>query len=848
MSTPPADNGSYQFLTNDFGDHYLHEVNRDAFNHIGSDAVFRRQYGEKLWREDSLNVIAGTDSGLLVRYVLKHGLPDGSRFLFVELPELLPLVRQQLADLEPDRRLAIITSEELKDQVEPFNFQDYAYLGNIETVQSLGVLDAYLPDYRTLYWDTKKEVDAFVWQVNFQTGSQVFVQRQIENLAENRIPAADLKDKFKGYTAVLLGGGPSLDEVLPWVKENRDKLVILAVSRVCRRLLDMDIQPHIVVSIDPHPVSFDVSKELLRFQRGTVLVNSYHVTPLLLGQWHGGNAYIAQRFPWQTKLNVSNLSNQGPTVTNTTLHIAVELGCERVILAGVDLCYDRCGNTHAAGSNERNAGPLLGNVGIQVETNGGWMADTRHSFSMAVDIMGGQAAQALERGCALINPAEGAARIPNVQFQPLDQIPLSAPPEKADQRLHSLIPDADADAEQRLTHYRQIQKELSRVNGRLRTMRRLTEDALHCNDGLFGRNGIKKDFKYKKKMDKIEKRLDREFKDLAPLVKSYGTRAFIRLVRPDREKEWTDDDIENWGRGYYQAYQASVDHLLESVEAAQNRTRSRIEDEKPKPDFDRLNKQWENDQQPGRALLWKERHPDAYADLPDATRQRLQTLIQRFTDILDAKDTAQAEWCRQEYNLGPVRSKALILFQNEETDELAHLISELEKQTGEEAEELTHLGKGYLLELRDDEAAAIDQYTELVNRALEKVNAQAEDQRYSNPRLEDALRRMSAITLQHQDSQNALLVLDILSALSPIYEPQYAEMLRISGDVDQALDIYTDYLKKAPNDLGVMLRMGRLYRDTGALEPARWAFNYVLEKDPQNQAAKTLLEETGAAS
>lgn len=84
--------------------------------------------------------------------------------------------------------------------------------------------------------------------------------------------------------------------------------------------------------------------------------------------------------------------------------------------------------------------------------------------------------------------------------------------------------------------------------------------------------------------------------------------------------------------------------------------------------------------------------------------------------------------------------------------------------------------------------------------------------------------------------------------MSPAYEPQFAELLRLSGNTDAAITVYSDYLSKAPGDHVAMLRLGKLYRTIGAVDAARTAFTYILEHDPENKAAQTLLEEIDTAA
>jgi hypothetical protein len=826
---------SNNFITTPFGEEVLYEVNRDAFDRVGSDALFRQRFGNLLKREDTLHVIVGTDSGLLPRWLVERGLPTGSRFLFIELPVLADTIAGRLDGLLPDQ-VAIARPDQLQEYAETFQFQDYAYIEQLEFVESFGAMDANLAEYRDVAYAIEQEVVNFKRTIQLQLGNHVFLRRQIENLADNLVPTQPLRDCFKGRDAVLLGGGPSLDDMLAWINDHRDQLLLIAVSRIARQLLAKGITVDVVVSVDPHPVSYDVSKEMLRLNRDTLFLNAFHVTPLILGQWHGDAVYAGPKYPWKSKLDTDNMENVGPTVTNTALNFALFAGCARVILAGVDLCYDRAGITHASGSIEQQAGPLLDNTGVQLETNGGWLADTNPPFAQAARTLEIQARTAAQRDCAIINPAPGAAKIPGIDHVPLADIDTTADERSAREAIQRSLPQQDA-AFRRKT-LAETARELARVNGRLRSMRKLAEEALEFNVKLFGRHGGKADFKFKKRMDKVERRLDRDYKDLMPLVKNFGAKSFLRLSRPNNEREWSDDEIEQWGRRYYEIYAETVTTLLELIEAAQDRIKSRLDELSDSPDFDSLFHRWEQDSNFGRALLWEERHAMAHAELEPAISQRLDDFKQRFEDSLQDQDTPLARRCREERSLKPVRGKLLQLFQHGNTEELQRHADILGQDASDEAVELHALAIGYLRELQEDGAGALDAY----NRILELAADSLEDigKRAHNPRLEDALRRMSFITLHEGDGDSALQVLDVLSALSPVYEPQYAELLRLTGRVDDAIGVYTDYLQRAPNDLGTMLKLGKLFQDSGALESAQLAYDYILNKDPDNNTARQL--------
>lgn len=831
MSTAPLelDVTTAPFVSNAFGERYLHTVNRTAFAAIGSQAVFRQHFGDRLGDEDTLNIVIGCDSGLLPEYLQHRGLPEGSRFLFIELPQVLPRVRERLADLEPNPRIRIVAPEAWHRHAMDFSLDSYAYINRLRVLNSVGAADAFLIDYRLLYRQVKADLDTWIWSLRSTLQSSHFIDRQLRNAPQAQIPAIRLKNSFTDCTAVLLGGGPSLDDILPWLKEHRHEVVVFAVSRVCRRLLEEGVEPDVVCTIDPTSLSFDVSKDMLKLGEDVLLISAYHANPPLVSQWAGRHAFLGDRLPWPSALNEPNFPVVGPTVTNTALALAVEMGFSRIILGGVDLCFSAAGYSHAAGSNERIAGPVLGHMGPQVEINcGGDKAETTDALQQAVNDIAEQAYAAQLRGCRIINPAPYAARIAHVSHQPLDTVPLTALATPPKDTLGRIVPMPDRQARQR--HYRDLDKELSATEHRVRKIGELAKDALRCNDGLFGRNGSTADFKYKLKMDQIEKRLEKDFRGLSELVKRYGINAFLRVIRPDRDKEWTDAEIEATGRIYYEAYLNGATQFLETLRDARELLATRLAEESAVPDCVRLAADWRRRDEPGRAPLWKQRRADCAAALsPEAAAALAQTET-AFHDMLDLTDTAHMARCKTEAALTNVSSKAGWLFQHKDLAGLKRLLAGLLERSDAEDRSPLGLTQGYVAELegRPDQALASYQTIQ------------------EGPALEDALRRITALSLAGNDYASAMLGLECLGYLSVGYLPQYAELLRLSGEAQHAAEVYARYLEQVPDDVAAMLKLGQLYIEQGVEDGARWAFERVLQRFPDNQAAQILLKSLAA--
>lgn len=816
------------FLANIFGDRYLYPINREAFNKVGSEILYRQRYSHSFALEKTLHIIIGLDSGLLLNHVRAQTPPTGSHFLFVELPEVLERLQSEGLLDNLDDHISCIPGPEFLDTLKTLEFREYFYLDQVQLWQSMGAVDAHMPAYLELYWTAREQLEYLAWNISSSLGNQVFIERQLENLAENRDSVQCLKGLFRGKTAVLLAGGPSLDEALPWVKAHRSKLVVLAVSRIARRLQEVEIVPDLVFSIDPHPVSFDVSKEMLLFGEKTLFVNLYHVVTPLLSNWQGRSVFLGPRFPWDTVLNDSAGYSSGPTVTNVALTAAVDMGFSQIVFAGVDLCFSRSGHSHALGSNEAKAGPQFGKQDSRVETNGGWQAYTMNSMAQAIPLLGSQAEAALKHNCQFINPAAAAAKIPHVLHQSLAKVelqPLQQPPWQA---IVQVLPDDSGQA--RCDHYQHMLNELTRARTKLQQITKLCTLALKYNDGLFGRGGMTQNFKYKTKLDRIEKTLNRDYKDFVPLIKKFGLREFIKLSTPTASETWSDEEIENMGRQYYQTYCDSVACLLKLVDSARQRLEGRLQEEKDPADLDSLLNFWQQQQEPGRAELWRLRHAEQVVDSPASTQQQLEQMVESFHAMIADRDTAHMSNRKADADPQIARKRALVLFRKQDLDAMQDLLAGLASMDQGAAKLIQQLVAGYVAELNNDSEQALNHYQEIVAERLGSCT-------------EEALRRILSISLGHSDSDNALLALDCLAGLSPVYIPQYADLLKIVGEPGQALERYADYLEKIPDDPLVLMKVGKLYRELGMGEEALTIFRYLLEKDPQSRTYQKLIAE-----
>jgi len=825
------------FISNRFGDRYLYSVNRNSFNLAGSNAVYQARWKDELFADATLYVIAGTDSGLLLDYIIKRGIPDGSRYVFVEIPEIIALIDHTIPEaLKTNHKINLCTVKELERVASECRISEYAYLDAVIIQKSLAVVDGFIMAYCQLWRELEGQLRLRLWRYRVEFGSCVFITRHIQNIAENRHSAAYLKNTFNNKTAVLLAGGPSLDECIPWVKQNRKHLMVAAVSRISRRLQQVDIEPDLLVTVDPHPVSFDVSKHMLMFEK-PVLVNAYHATPLLMGQWRGRSLYLDTRYPWPTRdKKEKTINGMGPTVSNSAINLLMEMGFSQLILAGVDLCFSPEGFSHAEGSDERKVGAMVAYGNHTIKTNSGNIAESDNGLFTAITSIESQAEIALKKGCQLINPSPNAAAIRHVQYCPLSDIKFEPLKQPALDIILQALPQEDSTT--RLESCHQAAAELERISFQLEKLKQLSRKALIYNDGLFGRNGMKGNFKYKLKMDRIEKRILKEITDTANLSKIFGMIEFVKLFRPDDSQEWSDDDIERTGQAFYNAYINGADKVLSIIKEQQQRLKSRIDEEQNPLEFEQLFEQWKNDNQPGRAVVWRLKHSDKFSALSPELKNKFTRLEASLNTEIARTDHGYMAEINQFAALRGVNGKALEQYQNRDSVGLRRLISGLKSREETEAQELTKLAQGYLAEVEQHNDDALKHYTQII------INPHNTDNAY----LENALMRASILLLSSNQFELSIQYLKRLSSLSISYMPFYADMLRITNNMDAALDAYTLYITKVPDDLIVMMKLAQLYQKLGINESARWLFNHIVTNDPNNEVAKFYLSNLDLAS
>lgn len=177
----------------------------------------------------------------------------------------------------------------------------------------------------------------------------------IKNLSStlNATPLEEIKDTYKGKTALVVSAGPSLDSNIQTIKENRDKVVIFCVGTAFNALMKNGITPDFVNIIE----NADCSGQLMDYDLSEVNLitepytnhSVYLLNPKRNFLFPSCKAEVNKYWADVTGVDISSYTVIG-TVSYAALASAKMLGFSKIILVGQDLAYlnNQCYSTNSA--------------------------------------------------------------------------------------------------------------------------------------------------------------------------------------------------------------------------------------------------------------------------------------------------------------------------------------------------------------------------------------------------------------------------------------------------------------------------------------------------------------------
>jgi hypothetical protein len=167
-----------------------------------------------------------------------------------------------------------------------------------------------------------------------------------------------MKGAFAGIPALICGAGPSLKPVFETIRKLENRVLVFAGGSAIAAFSAAGIQPHFCIAIDPNPEELKRMKNSFAFE--TPFLYSTRMHPGVFHTSNGPFGYLRSGIGGMSELWIEeevgltepligeHLSSESITVTAIAVAAAEWLGCNPILLAGLDMAYTG-GQRYSAG-------------------------------------------------------------------------------------------------------------------------------------------------------------------------------------------------------------------------------------------------------------------------------------------------------------------------------------------------------------------------------------------------------------------------------------------------------------------------------------------------------------------
>lgn len=774
-----------------------------------STTIYKEYVGVTL-PEDKLYVVLGSDSGLLIKY-LQEIATSGQRFICVDFPEVIAFIRQTI-DIKPEDKIEFYSFEEFEFEFLYEQHQDYVIRNAIILLKSL-IVDEGKGLYNGVYGREEENFHRFrIDRVDNRDFKKAFDQ-QMANVCDLMHPLHVVKDKLKGdVPGIVLGGGPSLDDVIPWLKNNQQKVWIFAASRICKRLLKEGIVPDFIASLDPQELIFEYSKEMYQFADKSILLTGEHPLPRLIQQWKGLKTYTRRRFPW-AKGSEENFISDGPTVTNAVFGMAVYLGVSKIYLAGVDFCFTLEGVCHESSSIESDMGIRDHNDTFAINYRGEKVGtniqlyDARNLFEEQLHNL-----SKIWTNLQAINLNSGAAVIKGIDYQPLEEVSLNHNKFDVVQAFKPLL---DYDAKSQKLFLQFLTTEINIASKWLNKLAVKGKKGLHLTSILF--KDPKKQAERIQEVLKLKEQLENDVGTDYQTMVNYAYTDFMQSLSPvDSEESMSNQEMINALSGFFGGLQKGSEGFIEQLGLVKEEVAFRKIEIDETTEFTDLAQMWLSKNIPGRFYVWLE-HLSKHdlAHYQNAYSEEVNKLKTAFDEMTHDNSKLVARFNErlknpQEYIIQVDKSCEQNL-----TYPIEKVILQLAQLPKDRFKEVQLYAEGVLLEMQNEPKKALIKYIEA-------------DPNKTKPYI---LKRLFTLAFSQKEFELGIESLENLCKQDIRFVPTFAESLAILGNVEGAIEALKTY-PLLMQDTEAFINLLKFYIELGLVEPANTLLNEV-ENHPQ---------------
>lgn len=412
---------------------YALEIEKDNIQYRLNSKYNPKQEAKK-WAEqyqlknlDTVIAMLGLGNGIFIRELIEKMDQDNRLIVYEPSLTIFKHVLQwyDIEDILKDSRVYII--------IKGINDCEFPYLlsRTLSWLNLFSQIKCIHPGYEQLFKDDCQLFEQILQDNMFNNivakntyakmGKNV-VDNTINNITylENSISVWDLYDVLpKDVPAIIVAAGPSLNKNVEVLKEAKGKSIIFVVDRAYETLLDHNVEPDFVVTMDAiKPLKYCGNKKgfsapLLCKLEGSPEIFENHNGKKIIYNCEDYNCSIFTKL--EKKFNNIEV---GGSVTTAAFSVCAKMGFKRIILIGLDLAY--AGElTHAGSFNETvNNDSTL--IKLFVDDINGNKISTRHDWYTFLRWFENVILQIPEYD--IIDATEGGARIKGTRIMTLQEV------------------------------------------------------------------------------------------------------------------------------------------------------------------------------------------------------------------------------------------------------------------------------------------------------------------------------------------------------------------------------------------------------------------------------------------
>lgn len=160
----------------------------------------------------------------------------------------------------------------------------------------------------------------------------------------------DLENSAHGKSALILAAGPTLDQILPQLKELKKRSIIICVDTALSSCLRYGVEPDFIILVDPQ--YWNARHILGKSSPNSILITELAAWPSIFRFNCKEIRLISSQYPigkyLESFCEPKGYLSPGGSVATTAWDFARFLGVKNIFIAGLDLGFPQ-GKTHSAG-------------------------------------------------------------------------------------------------------------------------------------------------------------------------------------------------------------------------------------------------------------------------------------------------------------------------------------------------------------------------------------------------------------------------------------------------------------------------------------------------------------------